>query len=191
RRAHRRSGGDELLRRLHDRDVARHGRLSPGGAGGGAGDVGLRAVRPVAPRRRRGTPARAVRARRDPGSRRSGARRGDRRETLEGVDATALSPAGRRQRRFARNASMPRLASPAANDAWCALSQNLAQARKSASVLRRAYCLFCFIAIGAYAAIVRASSVASVRSRLRGTTLTVKPASCAWRASSDSPLRTR
>src|SRR5207245_7555905 len=95
------------------------------------------------------------------------------------------------QRFFARNASMPRLASPAEKAAWCALSQNLAHARKSASVLRRAYCLFCFIAIGAWPAIVRASASALSRSSAGATTLTVNPASCAWRASRDSPLRTR
>src|SRR4029434_1406201 len=44
-RAHRRGGRDELLRGLHDRDLARDRGLPAGSAGGGAGDVGLRAVR--------------------------------------------------------------------------------------------------------------------------------------------------
>ena len=59
-RAHRRGRRPRLLRRLHDRDFARHRRLSAGRAGGRAGDLGLRAVRSAPARGRRGARARCA-----------------------------------------------------------------------------------------------------------------------------------
>ena len=62
-RADRRSGRHELLRGLHDRDVAGHRRLPARRGVGGAGRVGMRAVRPAPAQGRRRPRARALRGR--------------------------------------------------------------------------------------------------------------------------------
>ena len=57
-RPHRRGGGPDVLCRLHDRDLARHGGLPAGGARRRARRLGLRALRSAPAHRRRGAGAR-------------------------------------------------------------------------------------------------------------------------------------
>jgi muconate/chloromuconate cycloisomerase len=75
----RRGGGPDVLCRLHDRDLARHGGLPAGGARRRARRLGLRALRSAPAHRRCGAGARRLRERRHPRARRSRPRRRGRR----------------------------------------------------------------------------------------------------------------